>query len=177
MAPIPGSSYAHKNMRKFIYYSLNSDHAEELPAFWNFKIFLPHSIEVSWSHIQVSGIYDFWFVKKIEFYLNVTSGCFSRSISGLRWWLWLAAGNQNKFPLCSHSNDFIVLYFALLKQHKMTTQQSLHTRGLHARLSPSCEVKSPSNAPAIINTIEYHCRDKNIICPVRIFHKSTLRQD
>jgi hypothetical protein len=32
MAPIPGSNYSHKNMRKFIYYSLNSDPAEELPA-------------------------------------------------------------------------------------------------------------------------------------------------
>jgi hypothetical protein len=32
MAPIPGSSYLHKNMRKFIYYSLIFDPAEELPA-------------------------------------------------------------------------------------------------------------------------------------------------
>jgi hypothetical protein len=32
MAQIPGSSYSHKNMRKFIYNSLNSDPAEELPA-------------------------------------------------------------------------------------------------------------------------------------------------
>jgi hypothetical protein len=31
MAPIPGSSYSHKNVRKFIYYSLNSDFSVELP--------------------------------------------------------------------------------------------------------------------------------------------------
>jgi hypothetical protein len=30
--PIPGSSYSHKNMGNFIYYSLNSDPAEELLA-------------------------------------------------------------------------------------------------------------------------------------------------
>jgi hypothetical protein len=32
MDPITGSSYSHKNMRKFINYSLNADPAEELPA-------------------------------------------------------------------------------------------------------------------------------------------------
>jgi hypothetical protein len=32
MAPIPGSSYSHKYMRKFIYYSLNSNPAEKIPA-------------------------------------------------------------------------------------------------------------------------------------------------
>jgi hypothetical protein len=32
MAPIPRSSYSHKKIRKFIYYSLISDPAEELPA-------------------------------------------------------------------------------------------------------------------------------------------------
>jgi hypothetical protein len=45
-------------------------HWRESSSFWNFKIFFSHSIKVSWSHIQVPGIYDFWFVKKIELYLN-----------------------------------------------------------------------------------------------------------
>jgi hypothetical protein len=32
MAPIPKSSYSHKNMRKFFNYFLSSDPAEEIPA-------------------------------------------------------------------------------------------------------------------------------------------------
>jgi hypothetical protein len=33
MAQIPGFSYSQNNMRKCIYYSLNSNPVEELPAF------------------------------------------------------------------------------------------------------------------------------------------------
>jgi hypothetical protein len=42
MAPISGSSYYHKNMRKFIHYFLNSDPAEELSALSDVSKYLPH---------------------------------------------------------------------------------------------------------------------------------------
>jgi hypothetical protein len=43
VVPIPGSSYSHKNIRKFIYYFLNSDPAEELPALSEILIFFFHT--------------------------------------------------------------------------------------------------------------------------------------
>jgi hypothetical protein len=43
MAPIPGSSYSQKNMRRFIYYSLNTDPAEELPALSDISKYFFHT--------------------------------------------------------------------------------------------------------------------------------------
>jgi hypothetical protein len=43
MAPLPRYSYSHKNMRKFINYSLNTDPAEELPAFSEISKYFFHT--------------------------------------------------------------------------------------------------------------------------------------
>jgi hypothetical protein len=47
MAPIPGSSYSHKNMRKVIYFSLISDNSEELPALTGISKYFFCTLEVT----------------------------------------------------------------------------------------------------------------------------------
>jgi hypothetical protein len=43
MASIPGFSYSHKKMKKFINYSLNSDPAGELPALSDISKYFFHT--------------------------------------------------------------------------------------------------------------------------------------